>query len=285
MTRIFAIIVASSLLVLSAHPVAAQVCGDADGNGTVTVTDGVQTLRAAADLDSPCTLATCDVDGSGAVTVTDGVLVLRKAADLDVTDACPGGSTGSQPETVLRELQPLFKYGVAFATGTPVTSCLNGSDGDIEVTTDADGVDTTFSTCQVDAAIELDGDIVVGTGTLTFTLLEADTAVEENFISDYDGALTLGTGGGGRTLTGPVDVTTDSAGIVTVTFAGATVVDGRLTGGTATVDLRDSDISDSFTQLVLMFNGSGTAAVVATQNNGGTASFTYDIATGTATPS
>ncbi len=68
------------------------VCGDADGNGTVTVTDGVQVLRAAAELSSPCTLAACDVDGDGAIGVTDGVNVLRKAADLSGADACPSAA-------------------------------------------------------------------------------------------------------------------------------------------------------------------------------------------------
>ena len=34
------------------RPAAAQTCGDADGSGSVTVTDGVQTLRAAAGLSS-----------------------------------------------------------------------------------------------------------------------------------------------------------------------------------------------------------------------------------------
>jgi cysteine-rich repeat protein len=65
-----------------------DVCGDADGDGNVTVTDGVQALRAAADLSTVCTPARCDVDGSGAVTVTDAVLVLRTAADLPVTGDC-----------------------------------------------------------------------------------------------------------------------------------------------------------------------------------------------------
>jgi len=66
-----------------------DVCGDADGSGTVTVTDGVQTLRAAAGLSSPCTAARCDVNGSGTITVTDGVQVLRDAAGLATTPACP----------------------------------------------------------------------------------------------------------------------------------------------------------------------------------------------------
>ncbi len=65
------------------------VCGDPDDSGTVTVTDGVQILSAAAELDSDCTAAVCDVDDSGSVTVTDGVLVLRSAAGLDGTLACP----------------------------------------------------------------------------------------------------------------------------------------------------------------------------------------------------
>ena len=65
------------------------VCGDADGSGSVTVTDGVQTLRAAAGLESPCTLTRCDVNGSATITVTDGVQVLRDAAGLPTTPACP----------------------------------------------------------------------------------------------------------------------------------------------------------------------------------------------------
>ena len=70
---------------------AADVCGDADGNGSVTVSDGVQTLRAAADLANTCTPSRCDLDGNGNVTVSDGVNVLRAAAGLSVNLACPGG--------------------------------------------------------------------------------------------------------------------------------------------------------------------------------------------------
>ncbi|MEO6028218.1 MAG: hypothetical protein ABIR79_15245 [Candidatus Binatia bacterium] len=65
------------------------ICGDADLSGAITVTDGVQTLRAAAELSSSCTAARCDVDGNGPITVSDGVNVLRAAADLPITSNCP----------------------------------------------------------------------------------------------------------------------------------------------------------------------------------------------------
>lgn len=65
------------------------VCGDPNASGTVTVTDGVEVLSAAAGLSTGCTPAVCDVDGSGTVSVTDGVLVLREAAGLGSGLACP----------------------------------------------------------------------------------------------------------------------------------------------------------------------------------------------------
>ncbi len=64
----------------------AAICGDADGNASVSVTDGVQVLRAVAGLGT-CP-AECDVDGDGVVSVTDGVNVLRVAAGLDASLRC-----------------------------------------------------------------------------------------------------------------------------------------------------------------------------------------------------
>jgi hypothetical protein len=66
----------------------AQVCGDANGDGQVSVSDGVQALRAAAGLPSVCD-DDCDVDGNGSISVTDGVNILRKAAGLAIVEACP----------------------------------------------------------------------------------------------------------------------------------------------------------------------------------------------------
>jgi hypothetical protein len=77
------------------RPVRAELCGDADGSGSVTVTDGVSVLRTAANLPSTCSMVVCDVDRSGTITVTDGVNVLRGAAGFSITcrdilSACGG---------------------------------------------------------------------------------------------------------------------------------------------------------------------------------------------------
>lgn len=76
--------------VLASYASTAAICGDADGNGDVSVTDGVIVLRAAAGLPASCTAA-CDVDGDGSLTVTDGVNVLRKSAALPSAENCPVG--------------------------------------------------------------------------------------------------------------------------------------------------------------------------------------------------
>ncbi len=73
-------------------------CGDADANGSVSVTDGVHALRAAALLENNCTLQTCDVDNGGTVSVTDGVNMLRAAAELPTDLGCPTPPSG-QPAT------------------------------------------------------------------------------------------------------------------------------------------------------------------------------------------
>jgi hypothetical protein len=110
MTRTILIFVLSMSLAAIAPPARADVCGDADASGAVTVTDGVQTLRAAAGLASSCTLARCDVDGSGALSVTDGVNVLRAAAGLAVSLSCPGAGPNCSTAAVT----------VALAVPTPI---------------------------------------------------------------------------------------------------------------------------------------------------------------------
>ena len=66
-------------------------CADADGDGLLTVTDAVQTLRAVAELPTTCTPFRCDVDGNAAITVSDGILILMRAAGIYAPRAfdCP----------------------------------------------------------------------------------------------------------------------------------------------------------------------------------------------------
>jgi hypothetical protein len=92
-----------------------EVCGDADGSGAVTVTDGVQTLRAAAGLATSCVAGRCDVDGSGTVTVSDGVNVLRKAAGVAVDERCPVASTSESVKVILGEMTKIARVGVPAA--------------------------------------------------------------------------------------------------------------------------------------------------------------------------
>ena len=93
----------AGLLVVMSVTAEAQVCGDADGSGMVTVTDGVQALRAAASLSSLCG-SSCDIDGNGMITVTDGVNVLRLAAELPITGNC--GGIDAQIEALLGPMLP-----------------------------------------------------------------------------------------------------------------------------------------------------------------------------------
>ena len=81
------------IVALGAHTTARatlpEECGDADQNGTLSVTDGVRVLRTAADLADGCAIASrCDIDGNGAITVSDGVAALKLAAGLPATVAC-----------------------------------------------------------------------------------------------------------------------------------------------------------------------------------------------------
>ena len=59
--------------------------GDADGDGVITVSDALLTLRAAARLYAPAekVIAAIDLDGDGEITVADALAVLRIAVGLD----------------------------------------------------------------------------------------------------------------------------------------------------------------------------------------------------------
>ena len=94
-----------AIAALSVADAEAQLCGDADGDGRVEVSDGVNVLRTAAGLPSTCTNRACDPDGSGTTTVTDGVIVLRLVAALPVPGACEDDGCVFGPVTLEENLE------------------------------------------------------------------------------------------------------------------------------------------------------------------------------------
>jgi hypothetical protein len=165
----FLLVVAFACSVMcSANPAAAQffkICGDVDDNDTVTVTDGVQVLRAAAGLSSDCTDAICDVDVNGTIGVTDGVIVLRKAAGLSITQNCipDEGNIDQRLAYLIQFSQPLVLDvlpTIVLHREETVDNdfpCDNGEDGLYSVST-FDGEQTgSFSECYFGNAV-IDGD-------------------------------------------------------------------------------------------------------------------------------
>lgn len=86
-TRLFTVLLL--VIATSARAATPEQCGDANFDGAKNVTDGVLTLRTAAELVGGCqAVSPCDIDGDARVSVTDGVQALRIAAGLSVNLAC-----------------------------------------------------------------------------------------------------------------------------------------------------------------------------------------------------
>lgn len=98
-------------VVAGAAVAATQRCGDADGSGVVSVSDGVLALQAAAGIAGRCETALCDLDGNGVVSVSDGVNVLRLAAGLPTFTACPLVPAAGLTPVATGLDEPLFAVG------------------------------------------------------------------------------------------------------------------------------------------------------------------------------
>jgi hypothetical protein len=134
---------------------AAQTCGDPNGSGTVTVTDGVQVLRAATALSSDCASGGCDVNADGSVTVTDGVVVLRAAAGLPASLNCSNG-----PRSIPCDRQPNFIAEVELIRWSPdrlpLTMAIDVSGAPSAAYTSGDQRSFDFATTTWDDATGLD---------------------------------------------------------------------------------------------------------------------------------
>jgi glucose/arabinose dehydrogenase len=103
--------VAFTLALVLTTSAAAQVCGDADGDGTVTDTDGVHALRAAAGLPTRCPLTACDVDRDGTVSAADARAVLRISVGVSRPQDCVAVPPLQLTEVASGLDQPLFVSG------------------------------------------------------------------------------------------------------------------------------------------------------------------------------
>lgn len=222
-------------------PAAAQTCGDANDNDTVTVTDGVQALRAAADLSSSCEDG-CDVDGNGSITVSDGVNVLRKAAGLQINEACD--FTGQEANGVVNPSFSVFD-GLTKVPGVgPSGALIAGgdcdNDGTVERVQAGATSAATFTNCQIGGAL-LDGTIsraVLGQGVVIgfdgFTITRLKT--EESHA--FDGQLGVTAEQNGKRIVGTLNVVSSKRGSFTMQFQRILLAgDGSVIQGTLIYDL------------------------------------------------
>lgn len=231
-------------VVLFSVPASAQVCGDADGNGQVSVTDGVQALRAAATLSTTCTAARCDVDGNGSISVTDGVNILRKAAALPITENCPG-DTQSQVQDLLQNTLPIFGQltkvggGGSPAQIASVFACDN-EDGFFEIDDETGAI--SFVNCQLDVFL-YDGTLSSDDGgnTIFFDISFVDLTTDEFFSIVGDlGFRSTQTGG---IIAGSLDISFSDLGEISVVFEEVeTDIDENFVGGSVLFDATGSDI-------------------------------------------
>jgi hypothetical protein len=207
---------------LGATAASAQVCGDANANDEVTVTDGVQALRDAAGLSSSCEDG-CDVDGNGSVTVSDGVNILRKAAGIAINEACD--FTGSEANGVVSPTMSIFGAmtkvpGVGASSAFAAAGeCEN--DGTIQV---QPGTNANTSVLFTDC--EIDGDIIDGTigrvvlaqgvvlGFDAFTI----THLKNGESHSFSGQLAIVNEQAGKRLNGTLTVASSKRGTFTIQF-------------------------------------------------------------------
>jgi hypothetical protein len=279
------VVIIGTIFVMSGSA-AAQVCGDANGDGQISLPDGVQALRAAADLQSNCTASRCDVDGDGDITVTDGVNVLRKVAQLPVTDQCPSDGPEGDVEALLQNTVPIVVLGnftrglaVAQAAGTE-NPCDNPEEGNAFL----DENSFVFQNCNIDGA-NLDGSFDFGPNgdRLIFAITVVDLATGATF--SFAGNLGATVDDAGMvTAAGRLDLSLSGLGAVSVVLENVvTDTDGNLVGGALQYDVSQAGI-EGVTGVRIAFTPSTVVPVTVTFADQTTQAFELDTETFELTP-
>ncbi|MCC6767119.1 MAG: dockerin type I repeat-containing protein [Deltaproteobacteria bacterium] len=249
---------------LAASPAIAAICGDANGDGQVTVSDGVQALRAAAGLSSSCD-QNCDVDGSGAVTVSDGVNILRKAAGLAITEQCPDVA-GTLIGHTIDIFGPLTKSG-ATAAAAP---CDN-PEGSVQQT--AGGI--VYDDCDF-GDVNFSGFLGRSDNQLVFDAL---TIRRRGDVVSFAGSLFVGQIDGDAALSGVLDGDSQLLGSYVVTFQQAVIDEqGGTLDGELVFDTTGANLPRVVEVRVTLAGGTALPVVVRFDDDT-TADFTYDPTT------
>lgn len=282
-------------LATAARPASAQIfkiCGDVDDSKTVTVTDGVQVLRAAAELESECTPEICDADVSGTIGVSDGVIVLRKAAGLDITENCipDDGRISLLLNYLIKSTQPV----VSEVLGTLVQhknelldhtfSCENGEDGTLDLTASDGQLDGSFTDCVIKSSM-VNGDVENANRAPLFTGVDVNAPGSEDvitFTSHNDFSLIGLNTTNGFKVSGVLDAEPSFGGfdvglylveLRSVEFSST----GALLAGSMKLDFdADSNVT-GINEAVVVYDGSNLAHVIVTLSDGSVRNYKFEL--------
>ena len=265
-----ALVTSALLAIVGIAPVQAQTCGDADGNGNVTVTDGVQALRSAAGLSSSCDDA-CDVDGSGSITVSDGVNILRKAAGIAINEACD--FTSEEANGVVNPTSSIFTgmtkvpgVGTANALAAGSGPCEN--DGSIDTNEFGNSSSASFGNCEIGGVI-FDGVIsraVLAQGVVIGFDGFQITHIKSGEVHTVNGTLALTAEQNGKRLNGKLTVDSSTRGTFTIQFERILLAgDGSVLQGRLIYDLSKTT-GGKIAGIVINFSQDPIAVTVALRN-------------------
>jgi hypothetical protein len=280
---------AALALTLAPTPAAAQIfplCGDVDDDESVTVSDGVQALRAAAQLPSDCTLEICDVDVDGTIGVPDGVTILRKAADLPISENCipDEGAINQQVAQLLRNVESLVEetLGSVMArrkdTSDSSFPCLN--DGTLDTTFSDGQLDIEFVDCLVDNA-EIAGSVEDANDdpVVSITIINVRTDDEISF----DGSLLGINTESGVKLSGNLETSPlltqfeDTSDFLLVLGNLEVSTTGIPLGGTITLEFTEDSGVPGIRRVKVFYDGSNLARAVVFFTDGNFESFKFEL--------
>jgi hypothetical protein len=276
--------------VLGSIGTAAALCGDADDDGEVTDVDGVNALRAAAQLSSLCTLETCDVNADGMITDTDGVLILRKAAQLPITGACipTGGPVDQRVAILVQRTSPFLEKAfehvpqISDPVSSDIISCDNSfDDGEIEITVDEGETTVDYLDCELLDTLfagtveDLQDGLFVDVNVFDESSDDDISFSNENQILTTDSGTTL-------RLSGDLDASSTFNAIVVEDISdfildlnGLEVAgNGNLVAGNARLNLSDAEIT--LLEIVIEYDGSNLAIVTARFDDLSTEQYLFD---------